>query len=108
MVTIKIKPISVNEAYTGRRFSTDKLKGFKRQLSFTLPNITIPEGDLKMSIVFGFSSKGSDLDNHTKAFLDCLQKKHGFNDNRVYDMHLRKEIVSKGNEFIKYKIEKMN
>ena len=105
MEVIKIKPISVNEAYSGQRFKTEKLKWFKKEMALKLPKKAVPWNKIYVKIHFGFSSHGSDLDNHVKAFLDCLQIKHKFNDNKVYRLDLTKEIVSKGSEFIKYEIK---
>lgn len=104
MQVVKIKPLSVNKSYTGRRFQTDRLKAFKKHLSLLLKPLEIPEGKIALDIEFGFSSKGSDLDNGLKTFLDCLQKKYGFNDNRIYKMVVTKEIVKKGSEYIKFSI----
>lgn len=107
MERINIKPISLNEAYRGRRFKTDKLKSFKRNVTLQLKPKPIPEGKLQINIMFGFSSKGSDIDNAVKAFLDVLQDVYSFNDNKVYKMILDKTIVKKGNEFIDYEIIKI-
>lgn len=107
MEQLDIKPLSVNEAYRGRRFSTDAMKGFKKHVLLSLKPKQIPEGKLKINLEWGFSSKASDIDNPIKAFLDCLQVKYGFNDNRVYEMNLKKHIVPKGKEFIKYEIKEL-
>lgn len=107
MDRVNIKPISLNEAYRGRRFKTDALKAFKFNVGIQLKNMEIPKGNLQVNICFGFSSKGSDIDNAVKAFLDVLQNKYNFNDNKVYKMILEKQIVSKGQEFIDYEIKKL-
>lgn len=104
MEKLNIKPVSVNEAYSGRRVATKKLRQFKTSLTYLLKDKVIPEGCLQINIVFGFSSKASDLDNGVKAFLDVLQKRYNFNDNRVYQMNLSKQIVKKGSEFIQFEI----
>lgn len=103
--TLNIKPISVNEAYTGRRHSTSKLTGFKAEVGYFLKPMVVPPGELEITLEFGFSSKGSDLDNAVKPFLDCLQKKYGFNDNRVYKLNLSKHITPKNEEYIKFNIK---
>jgi Holliday junction resolvase RusA-like endonuclease len=102
---IEIKPLSVNNAWKGRRFRTDKYKDYQKEITLKLPNIKNDfKGNLKIDIIFGFSSKGSDIDNPLKPFLDCLQKKYGVNDNQIYELHVKKEIVKKGNEFINFEI----
>ena len=64
---IEIKPLSVNDAWKGRRYRTDKYKAFQKEITLKLPNINIDlKGALRLEIVFGFSSKGSDIDNPLK------------------------------------------
>ena len=64
-----------------------------------LPAIEI-ESVHTLHIEFGVSSKLMDIDNGIKPLLDILQKKYGFNDRDIYELHIKKTIVSKGNEFI--------
>ena len=104
---INIKPLSVNQAWKGRKFKTDVYKKFEKEVLLLLPkNYKVPLGDLKIRFKWGFSSKLSDWDNPIKPFQDILQKKYNFNDSRVFDAHVTKEIVKKGNEYIYFKIEK--
>lgn len=101
---IWIKPLSVNEAFRGRRFKTKKYIEFQQEMLLKLPKIDIPKGKLEIRYKIGFSSKGSDLDNALKQLNDCLQKKYKFNDNLIYKIIAEKEIVKKGQEFIEFKI----
>jgi len=101
---INIKPLSVNDAWQGKRFKTDKYKRWEKDLLFILPNIKVPNGKLQFSIQWGFSSSGSDIDNPCKPFLDVLQKKYNFNDSRIYHLELKREQVKKGKEYIDFKI----
>jgi hypothetical protein len=55
VIELKIKPLSVNNAWQGRRFKTYKYKQFERDVLFTLPKLGIPEGKLQIEICFGFS-----------------------------------------------------
>ena len=105
VITIKTKPLSVNDAFQGRRFKTIAYKNYEVGVSSMLPNIKIPKPPFKVSYEFGFSSKAADIDNPVKCFTDILQKKYGFNDKDIYEMSLKKKIVKKGNEYIKFKIE---
>lgn len=108
MDKIMIKPLSVNEAYRGRRFKTVKYNNWSREIYFKLPQLFVPEKIyLKIDIVFGFSSRGSDIDNCCKSFLDALQNKYGFNDSRVYELTVKKQIVKKGEEFIDFNISEL-
>jgi Holliday junction resolvase RusA-like endonuclease len=104
MQRVPIKPLSVNEAYRGRRFDTPKKKQFVKDSGFFLPNLTIPSGPLSVTFVFGFSNKGQDIDGPIKPCLDILQKRYDFNDNRVYDIKATKVIVPKGQEFWAWEI----
>lgn len=66
--------------------------------------MTIPDGDLELHIQIGVSNRGFDIDNAVKPFLDILQKKYGFNDNRIYSLNVSKRITPKGCEFISFDI----
>ena len=104
--TINIKPLSVNEAFKGRKFRTDKYDCFISNMMKLLPK-TIEFADkenIKLAIEFGFSSKASDIDNCCKSFIDCLVKKYGVDDRHIWELHVFKAIVKKGDEYIKFKI----
>ncbi|MCK5584056.1 MAG: hypothetical protein KAI33_09700 [Elusimicrobiales bacterium] len=108
MIGIKIKPLSVNKAWQGRRYKTKEYKAYEKEILYKLPDIKIPEGDLILYLEFGFSSKGSDLSNPIKMFEDILQKKYGFNDNRIYEIQAKKKICNKGAEYIMFWIDKIH
>ena len=73
-------------------------------LNIDAADMEIPEGPLKLTIQWGFSSAGSDIDNPVKCFLDCLQKKYGFNDSRIHSLQVDKALVKKGAEYINFDI----
>jgi len=104
--TLQIKPLSVNECFKGKRYRTIKYDVFIRNCLLILPKtILIPdEKNIKLAVEFGFSSKASDIDNCCKSFIDCLVKKYKVDDRFIYEMHVFKSIVKKGNEYIKFKI----
>ena len=102
---LDIKPLSVNEAWQGRRVKTAKYRSFERSILLLLRPIKIPDGNLELYLKWGFSSAGSDWDNPIKPFQDCLQKKYGFNDNRVVRAITEKVKVKKGCEFIEWHIK---
>ena len=106
MIMISAKPISVNDCWKGRRYKTKEYKRYERTMLMLLPKISIPEGKLNLVLNFGFSSKGSDLDNPVKPFIDILQKKYGFNDNQIYRAEITKEIVKKGDEYVSFNVTK--
>jgi Holliday junction resolvase RusA-like endonuclease len=105
-IKINIRPLSVNECFKGRRYRTDKYNSFISKMINLLPNkIEIPnENNIKIAIQFGFSSRASDIDNCCKSFLDCLVKKYKVDDRNIYEMHVFKDIVKKGDEYIRFKI----
>lgn len=100
-----IKPLSVNEAWKGRRYKTDKYKHYENSVMWFLPRLDIPEGKLSVNLEIGFSNSASDIDNPVKLFLDILQKKYSFDDKNIYKLCVTKKIVSKDKEYIKFKIE---
>jgi len=104
--TINIKPLSVNEAFNGQRTRSKKYDAFINSMMFLLPkHIEYPDAEnIKLAIEFGFSSKASDIDNCCKSFIDCIVKKYKVDDRNIYELHVFKEIVKKGNEYIKFRI----
>ena len=103
---LKIKPLSINEAFKGRRFKTQDCKIYEKEIWYLLPKLKVPKGKLKLEITAGFSNKNADIDNIAKIFIDCLQKKYSFNDKEIYELNLKKEITKKGKEFIKFNFRK--
>ena len=103
---INIKPLSVNQAWQGKRFKTKEYKKYEKDVLLILPKLTVPEGRLKLTITFGLSNKNADVDNPVKCFVDCLQKKYGFNDRHIYELLVRKLDVKNGEEFIEFEIKK--
>ena len=106
MNKIKLKPLSVNNAWQGRRYKTVDYRAYEFKMNNVLPNdLVIPEGLLELNLVFGVSNKGSDIDNPLKPFLDILQKKYDFNDSRIYKLVVEKKHVAKYSEFVEFEIK---
>jgi Holliday junction resolvase RusA-like endonuclease len=101
---INIKPLSVNEAWQGKRFKTPRYKKYERDVLFLLPKMILPKGPLAIELEFGFSTQNADWDNPIKPFVDILQKKYRFNDSRIYQATVTKKIVKKGAEYTTFKI----
>ena len=107
-MVIKIKPLSVNQAWQGRRFKTPKYNAFQKEMLLKLPLLKKDlTGALKVTLNYGFSNKLSDIDNPCKLVLDCLVKKYGFDDRQIYELIQTKAIVKKGSEFIEIKIDQL-
>ena len=104
-ILLPIKPLSVNEAWQGKRFKTKKYISYEKEILFSLPISTLPASPYKVYYEFGFSNVQSDLDNPVKLIQDLLQKKYGFNDKDIMEANVKKVIVKKGAEYIKLTIE---
>jgi len=102
---LNIKPLSVNEAWQGRRFKTDKYNEYIRVMMLVLRPFDVPSGYLELTLTFGFSNKNSDFDNPVKCFVDCLQKKYGFNDRMIKRCVIEVEHVKKGDDFIEWDLK---
>lgn len=108
MIRLDIKPLSLNNAYRGRRFKTPELEAFKKAVLWQIPHLEVPKGKLAVRYVFGVSSKNSDGDNLIKVIQDCLATAYGFNDKRIYEWHVTKIDVPKGKEFIEFEIRPLS
>lgn len=106
MKIINIRPLSVNQAYKGRKFKTPAHNRYKRDLRLILPKICdIPDGEFWLIVEWGFSEYSkSDVDNPVKLFIDAMQERYGFNDLMVKGFWAEKEKVSKGQEYVKFHI----
>ena len=104
---IDIKPLSVNQAWQGKRFKTPAYKQYERDVLLLLRPMKIPEGFLEISLVWGFSSMASDWDNPIKPFQDILQKKYNFDDNRIKKAVVECVKVDKGDEFIEFEVKEL-
>jgi len=100
----KIKLLSVNEAWQGRKYKTQKYKDHQKTLLYTLPNEKINLiKSYYIVFIFNFSNKLADWDNPIKPLQDILQQKYGFNDRNIYIALVYKKIVPKKDEgFIVY------
>lgn len=106
MPEIKIKPLSVNEAWQGRRFKTPAYKKYCRDLGLLLPPaVKMPDGKLEIHFTFYLSSKLADWDNPIKPAQDIICDKYGINDNRIYRAIVEKVDCKKGEEKIVFEIK---
>jgi len=105
MNQVKIKPLSVNKAWQGKRYKTPEYKDYRMLLRYTLPDVAPIPKPMLLYVRFYVSSKASDLDNLLKPFIDALQDKYGFDDKEIYEIHCSKRIVKKGEESITFNFE---
>lgn len=95
----KIKPLSVNKAWRGRRYKTKEYLNYEKRLIYEMPKKEFPIYSKYYIVMFFYFSSGmSDWDNPIKPIQDILQKKYGFNDKDVYIAHIVKKITTKSNE----------
>ena len=107
-IRIDIKPLSVNDAWQGKRYKTDLYHAYEMEMLLRLPAGKLPPPPYRIYYEFGFSNRQADFDNPCKPLGDILQKKYGFNDNQIYEAHIRKVIVPKKKEYIKVRIEHLD
>ena len=103
IINLKIKPLSVNKAWQGKRFKTSEYKKYEIQMLRMLPDMEINEFK-QLKITYGFSNMMSDIDNPTKLVLDILQKRYNVNDRDLIYLVLHKVKTKKGEEFIKIEL----
>lgn len=107
MHELPIKPLSVNKAYRGRRFSTDEHKKFKDMASIRLKKMDLPKLKPKekfyMIYIF-FVSGTSDADNFIKTAQDSICAALGTDDRYVESLYCRKVKCKKGSEKIFFDI----
>ena len=98
MYKIDIKPISINQPYSA---------DYKEQLFEYFSNLDLPKVDpqqpLFLFLEFGIKNK-MDLSNGIKRFEDCLVSYLKINDRKISGIYLKKIIVKKGGEYIRFNI----
>ena len=93
MIKLNVKPLSINDAYKGRRYRTYEYKAYIKECMLKLKKEDeemFKHDSLYLVITFYMSSKAMDADNPIKPIVDILQKKYGFNDNKVMDYMIQK------------------
>ena len=103
VINLKIKPLSVNKAFQGRKFKTPEYKKYEIQMLRMLPDMEIKEFK-QLKITYGFSNMMADIDNPTKLVLDILQKRYNVNDRDLIYLVLHKVKTKKGEEFIEIEL----
>lgn len=92
-ITLAIKPLSVNEAWQGRRFSTPAKNDYEAVMRYLLPKVVVPGGPY-YRIEYDFHLvhfATTDWDNLCKVLQDCLVKRGIITDDRfIVDARVRK------------------
>ena len=92
-LTLHVKPMNINEAWQGRRFSTTAKKDYEQRLRLSLPKVAVV-GKPYYRIAFDFHLRSfalTDYDNCIKVTQDCLVKRGIIKDDRlIVDARIRK------------------
>jgi len=108
-VHLPVKPFSANRMhYANKKVDTKDYKVFKEKMSHELKpyHFKVDANDkYKLSLIVGYSSKLSDLDNAFKPTLDSMQLALGFDDRQIFEIEALKEHVKKGEEFMMIRLE---
>lgn len=120
MYHIDVKPLSSNasnlhyyckKAGKIKRVKTPEYKEFEFRVRHALSKLELPminKGEkIRINFEFGVATNASDWDNPIKPFQDVLSKYLDFNDNIIKGGTVEKEVVGKGNEYIKFEITKI-
>jgi len=101
--TILVKPLSVNQAWKGRKYKTKEYTLYEKKVLALLDDIYLEPSDrMFLQIDVYYSNKASDIDNCIKPFVDILQKKYNFDDKCIYKLLINKHIAPKGQEKISF------
>ena len=83
MPKIKISPLSINQAFQGRRFLTKNAEKYIRDVCLQLPKREMIKGWIELRLIFYVKNFGGrDVDNMCKIVQDCLTKKKYYEDDR--------------------------
>lgn len=91
-ITLNIKPLTVNQAWQGRRFSTPAKTAYEGALRLLLPNRAIPGPYYRIEYDFHLVRFATtDWDNLIKVTQDCIVKRGIITDDRhIIDARVRK------------------
>jgi len=105
---VKIKPISVNQAFQGRRFKTKKHKAYEEELQWLLKGQKKVKGFYSISFTFHIKNfLVSDVSNLVKVTEDSIVKAGLVDDDRYcLEMHLKK--VRSKEDWFEFKIKPLN
>jgi Holliday junction resolvase RusA-like endonuclease len=110
-VRLSQKPFSANKMHYAKfKKDTKEYREFKSDIHHLLAERTYDfdsEDKFKLSLVVGYSSKLSDLDNAFKPLLDSMQLAMGFDDRQVFEIEALKDHTKKGDEYIMVRLEKI-
>lgn len=107
-VRLPQKALSANKMhYANHKRDTKEYRQYKQDILKAIGgDYEIDKADrLKLSLVVGYSSKLSDLDNAFKPLLDSMQKCMGFDDRQIFEIEALKDHTKKGEEYLLIRLE---
>lgn len=107
-VKLGVKPLSANKMhYMSRKKDTQEYKRYKGTIKDLIGGEyqVSKTAQLKLTLIAGYSSKASDLDNAFKPLLDSMQLAMGFDDKQIYHIIAYKDVVKRGEEYLLIKLE---
>ena len=92
-ISLSIHPLSLNNCYAGRRWSTAAKKQYDRLLQRLLPGVAVPGPRYRVTFRFFLKRAfAGDLDNLCKNLLDNVVARGIIsNDRNVVEIHLYKQ-----------------
>ena len=110
-VRLNQKPFSANKMHYAKfKKDTKEYREFKADIFSLLGDKEYDfksDDKFKLSLVVGYSSKLSDLDNAFKPLLDSMQLSMGFDDRQIFEIESLKDKVDRGDEYIMVRLEKI-
>lgn len=104
---LKLKPVSTNSLYRGRRYKSAVARQFEQDASLllaaTVRDTTLPDGELAMNFRVG-TTRRMDVDNCLKLLIDVIATHFGFDDRRVTGISIVRVPVKAGDEFISFNL----
>lgn len=105
MKRIEIKPLSVNDAWRGRKFSTPKKKKYEAKVKQELKDCVLEDCIPPYEIHFRFwIPKLQDYDNCIKVTQDIVCEHFGINDRDIYKAIIEKVPVKSWQEYFEIEI----
>lgn len=108
---VKIKALSINDAWQGRRYKTPRYTKYAEEvglLLLTKHKPTIESAHISIHYKFYISNMRGDVDNFIKAFQDILFKWLGIDDSRIHRLTAEKIKCKKGEEKIEWDIQEVH
>ncbi len=101
-ITLHIKPLSVNAAFQGRRFSTPEKTAYETRLRWSIPKVAVV-GNPYYKVEYDFYLKNfalTDWDNCVKITQDCLVKKGVISDDRLIVHAVVRKFPTKSDKIV--------